>query len=364
MKSSVRMRKILAIVIPGAMLAGALITTPVRAQNGPAIRFCLAGDIMLGRGVKRMSDRYGTGYPFAGTCSLTAGADITIGNLESPLTSAEYQSSSPWHFKGDTITAAQELKAAGFDMVSLANNHALDCGSQGLFHCTEVLDTAGIAYGGLALTMVETSGDTVILARPSYRWVKNKKIGLVAFCEPYLLDIAKDHRAGNIAPADSACVSRSIAATRDSCDIIVASFHWGTEYKDHPTRTQKKLGRLAIDCGAKIVHGHHPHVLQGVEFYRDGLIAYSLGNFIFDQREQICRESALLFVELKGDSLKAVSMLPLEIVGNRPVPAGKKKARTIEARLRQLCRKLGTMVIGTGRTTELRPTVPKNKPAP
>ena len=358
------MRKILAIVLPAAMLAGALITTPVRAQNDPAIRFCLAGDIMLGRGVKRMSDRYGPGYPFAGTCSLTAGADLTIGNLESPLTSAENQSTSPWHFKGDTITAALELKKAGFDMVSLANNHALDCGSQGLFNCTGVLDTAGIAYGGLARTMVDPSGDTVILARPSYLRVKNKKIGLVAFCEPYLLDIAKDHGAGNIAPADSACVARSIAAIRDSCDIIVASFHWGFEYKDHPARTQKKLGRLAIDRGAKLVHGHHPHVLQGVEFYNGGLIAYSLGNFIFDQNNQICRESALLFVELKGDSLTAVSMVPLEIVSNRPVPAGRKKARGIKTRLRQLCRKLGTEVTGSGQTIRLRPAVQRNKPAP
>jgi poly-gamma-glutamate capsule biosynthesis protein CapA/YwtB (metallophosphatase superfamily) len=336
------MRKILAIVLPAAMLAGALITTPVRAQNDPAIRFCLTGDIMLGRGVKRMSDKYGAGYPFAGTCSLTAGADITIGNLESPLTSAEYQSTSPWHFKGDTITAALELKKAGFDLVSLANNHALDCGSQGLFHCTGVLDTAGIAYGGLAQTMVDPSGDSMILARPSYLWVKNKKIGLVAFCEPYLLDIAKDHGAGNIASADSACVARSIAAIRDSCDIIVASFHWGSEYKDLPTRTQKKLGRLAIDCGAKIVHGHHPHVLQGMEFYRNGLIAYSLGNFIFDQRHTLPRQSALLFVQIRNDSLAQVSLFPLEIVKNRPVAASSQTAKGINKRMIGLCRNLGT----------------------
>ncbi|MBI5804583.1 CapA family protein [candidate division TA06 bacterium] len=358
------MRKILAIVLPAAMLAGTLITTTVRAQNDPAIRFCLTGDIMLGRGVKRMSDRYGTGYPFAGTCSLTAGANLTIGNLESPLTSAENQSTSPWHFKGDTITAALELKKAGFDMMSLANNHTLDCGIQGLFDCTGVLDTAGIAYGGLVRTMVDPSGDTVILARPSYLRVKNKKIGLVAFCEPYLLDIAKDHGAVNIAPADSACVARSIAAIRDSCDIIVASFHWGFEYKDLPTWTQKKLGRLAIDCGAKLVHGHHPHVLQGVEFYRDGLIAYSLGNFIFDQKNQVCRESAMLFAELKGDSLTAVSMVPLEIVSNRPVPAGRKKDRDIQARLRQLCWKLGTQVTGSGQNLRLRPAVQGKKGAP
>lgn len=346
------------------LLTGLFGTNQAGAQNDNTLRFCLTGDIMLGRGVKRMSDRYGAGYPFAGVCSLTAGADITVGNLESPLTAAEYKSTSPWRFRGDTMTAALELKKAGFGLVSLANNHALDCGSQGLFHCAGVLDTAGIAYGGLAQSSADTSGDTLVLARPAYLLVKNKKIGLVAFCQPYLLEIARDYGAENIAPAESACVARSISAIRDSCDIIIASFHWGKEYSDQPTRTQKKLGRLAIDCGARLVHGHHPHVLQGVEFYRGGLIAYSLGNFIFDQTNEVCKESALLFAELRGDSLTAVSMFPLEIIKNRPVPAGKEKAKSIGFRLRELCLKLGTEVTGSGQTIRLRSAVQRNKKAP
>lgn len=337
------------------VLPGFFGITQARAQGDSTILFCLTGDIMLGRGVKRISDRYGAGYPFAPVCSLTVRADVTIGNLESPLTAEEYQSTSPWHFKGDTITAALEIKKAGFDMVSLANNHALDCGSRGLFHCAGLLDTAGIAYGGLAQAMADTKGDTVVIAKPAYIWIKNKKIGLVAFCEPYLLEIARDYGSEEIAPAESACVARSLSAIRDSCDVIIASFHWGKEYSDQPTKTQKKLGRLAIDCGAKIVHGHHPHVLQGVEFYRGGLIAYSLGNFIFDQTNEVCKESALLFAEIKGDSLTVVSMIPLEIIKNRPVLAGKEKARDIQTRLRQLCRKLGTECTMSGQFLHLRP---------
>jgi len=183
----------------------------------------------------------------------------------------------------------------------------------------------------------------------------------VAFCEPYLLDIAKEHGAENIAPAESACVTRSIAAIRDSCDIIIASFHWGSEYKDLPTWTQKKLGRLAIDQGAKLVHGHHPHVLQGVEFYNGGLIAYSLGNFIFDQTSEECKESALLFVKIKEDSITTASMVPLEIVKNRPGPAGKKKVKAIQARLRKLCRKLGTAVVMQDQSLQLRPVAKRSE---
>jgi poly-gamma-glutamate capsule biosynthesis protein CapA/YwtB (metallophosphatase superfamily) len=338
----VTMRRKMITILAGLILAVISGTTPARAQGDSTLRFCLAGDIMLGRGVKKLSDKYGAGYPFAGTCSLTIGADIAIGNLESPLTNAEYQSTSPWHFKGDTITAALELKNAGFDLLSLANNHALDCGVAGLDQCVRSLDSAGISYGGLSQTMADSAGDTTMLCRPAYFRVKNKKIGMVAFCEPYLLNISRDYGAENIAPAESACVARSIAAIRDSCDIIIASFHWGSEYKDLPNWTQKKLGRLAIDCGAKIVHGHHPHVLQGVEFYRGGIIAYSLGNFIFDQRHTLPRQSALLFVQMKNDSLDQVSLAPLAIAQNRPVPASPQTAKGINKRMIGLCRKLGT----------------------
>lgn len=109
------------------------------------------------------------------------------------------------------------------------------------------------------------------------------------------------------------------------------------------------------------MHGHHPHVLQGVEFYKRGIIAYSLGNFIFDQINEICRESTLLFAELKGDSLTAVSLVPLEIVKNRPVPAGKAKSKTIHTRLQHLCRKLGTVVLLEDQTLQLRPAAKRSE---
>jgi len=322
------------------MLAGVL---PAFAQDHPdsSVTLCFTGDIMLGRGVKRISDKQGAGYPFAAVCSLLSKADLTIGNLESPLTGSEFKSTSPWRFRGDTLVAANELKKAGFDLVSLANNHALDCGTEGLKQCTETLDSAGILYTGLAYITIDSTGDTLKWCRPAFTMIKGLKIGLVAFCEPYLLEIAKEYGARLVAPAESACVARSIRAIKDSCDLVIASFHWGQEYKEKPTWIQKKLGRLAINCGARIVHGHHPHILQGVEFYRQGMIAYSLGNFIFDQKNQTCKESSLLFAEVSGDSLRSVSMVPVEIVNNRPQLAGKKTGKEINKRLVRLCREVG-----------------------
>ena len=140
-------------------------------------------------------------------------------------------------------------------------------------------------------------------------------------------------------------MSRSVLAARDSCGLLVCSFHWGDEYRDYPTVTQKRLGHLAIDLGARIVHGHHPHVLEGVEFYHDGLIAYSLGNFIFDQRHEKPRQSSLLAVVMKGTVIDSVFMRPLEIVNDRPQPAKGAGWKVITKRLMKQCIKLGTALL-------------------
>lgn len=336
----------------------------------------LAGDIMLGRGVKKLIDKHGHGYPFAQTRPLTAGADLAIANLESPLTTAGYRTPSPWKFTGDTLDAALALAAAGFDLLALANNHMPDCGRDGFRETRRWLDSAGVAHAGLSscdtarfdsLRAADSLGAWTyrdsLSCLPAYRTVKGVTIGLLSFCEPYLLAIARDYGGELAARADSATVARSVIAARDSCDLLVCSFHWGEEYRDHPTKTQRKLGRLAIDLGARIVHGHHPHVLQGVEFYRGGMIAYSLGNYVFDQRHTKPRQSALLTVKMKGIIVDSVSLLPLEIVANRPQPAGKKGAGAIAARIRTQCRRLGTEALYRDGLVRLRPSPsPTQKP--
>ncbi len=358
-------------------LAGALIALsvaqpnpapPIQAGRDSSWTMALAGDIMLGRGVKRRIEKEGEAFPFANTCSLTVRADLAIANLESPLTTADYLSTSPWKFRGDTILAALELRKAGFAYVSLANNHALDCGRQGFCDTQRWLDSAGIAHAGRSTcdtilfdslhakdTLAASAYADSSLCPPAYLTIKGIRIGFLSFCEPYLLEIARHNGAEMAAQADSVTVARSIDAVKDSCDLLVCSFHWGDEYRDYPTKTQQKLGHLAIDLGARVVHGHHPHVLEGVEFYQDGLIAYSLGNFIFDQRHEKPRQSALLFVSLSKDSVRpgnvkidSVSLRPLEIFNNRPQAAAKKGWKAIAMRIKKQCERLGTNVERAG----------------
>jgi poly-gamma-glutamate synthesis protein (capsule biosynthesis protein) len=351
------------------------------APADTSLTLALAGDIMLGRGVKRITDTTGLSYPFAPTHHLLKSADLAIGNLESPLTTADYLTPSPWKFKGDTSAAAAELRRAGFRLLALANNHAPDCGQDGFFDTQRFLDMAGIHHGGrgdsfrLAITHSAgfDSGKNYPYGLPAFYEVKGVRIGFLSFCEAYLLEISKDYGGQLIARADSAAVVNSIRLIRDRCHLVVCSFHWGQEYQDRPTAFQRKLGRLAVDAGADIVHGHHPHVLQGVEFYRGRPIAYSLGNFIFDQRHVKPRQSGLLYVKLvrrpggkptPGEMASdSVWFVPLEIVKNRPQPASPKGWKAISRRFTEQCRRLGTGTAASGQALVLAPR-PKDKKKP
>lgn len=362
-----------------AVLSALWLSAAPATPADTSLTLVLAGDIMLGRGVKRITDTAGLFYPFAPTYHLLKSADLAIGNLESPLTTAEYLTPSPWKFRGDTSAAARELCRAGFGLLALANNHAPDCGEDGFLETRLSLDRAGISYGGRGDSFRLAhphpagfdSGRTYPYCLPSFVTVKGVRLGYLSFCEPYLLEISKDYGGNLIARADSATVVNSIRLIRDRCDLVIASFHWGQEYQDHPSPEQKKLGRLAVRSGADIVHGHHPHVLQGVEFYRGGLIAYSLGNFIFDQRHTKPRQSGLLYVKLVkrpggklapgGIEVDSAWFVPLEIVSNRPQPASVKGWKTITQRFSKQCRRLGTGIAASAQALILAPRPTEKK---
>ncbi len=355
-----------------ALAAGAM-------PSDSTLTMALVGDIMLGRGVKRITDTAGLRYPFVPTFTLLRSADLAVGNLESPLTTADYKTPSPWRFKGDTSAAALELRRAGFRLLALANNHAPDCGEEGFYQTCRSLDRAGILYGGRgdSFRLAEPwpaafdTGRDYPYSLPAFLTVGGVRIGFLSFCQPYLLEISKDYGGQLIARADSATVVNSVRLARRHCDLVVCSFHWGQEYQDRPNRDQRKLGRLAVDAGAMIVHGHHPHVLQGAEFYHGGLIAYSLGNFIFDQRHVKPRQSGLLFIKLAkrpggapapcGVTVDSVWFVPLEIVKNRPQPATDRGWKAVSRRFIKQCRRLGTGIEASAQALILAPRPAEKK---
>ena len=201
--------------------------------------------------IKTIGENYD--YPFANVRKFFENDDFTIINLEGPLTdSSSGGANKRFSFRGPTAYT-QIMTGSSVEAVTLANNHSEDFGKAGYESTTKVLKEAGITY-------VEKNGTAM------YTTESGLKIGLYA-------------GAFDISTSD---VKNDIAKLRNSgAEIVICAFHWGEEGHYRPSADQQKIAKAAIDAGADIVYGHHPHVLQKIEQYKDGYIFYSLGNFSF-----------------------------------------------------------------------------------
>jgi len=263
------------------------------------------GDIMLSRRVGETMLKKGYDYPFAKMKDLISGADLAFGNLESPLSKGKPVPTGSFVFRADPETA-ESLNRAGFDMVSLANNHMLNQGTDGLMKTFGYLSTQNIKYCGAGVA-ADSFGATVVK-------VKAAQVGFL--CYSYGPD---EYAAGKTRPgiaiASKQKITDEVLALRGKADIIVVSLHDGIEYQHKSSKHQQELAHSAIDAGADIVIGHHPHVVQEVEKYKNGYIFYSLGNFVFDQMwSEATRQGLAVKLTLsKKDKVKKVEYFPVMI---------------------------------------------------
>ncbi len=140
-------------------------------------------------------------------------------------------------------------------------------------------------------------------------------------------------------------IKEDIEKLKELCDVVVVSLHWGIENSNRITTAQQQLGHKIIDWGGDIVLGHHPHVLQGIEFYNGKPIAYSLGNFVFDQNGDNNNQSIILFIELEDGNIAGVSAYPIQIYDkHQPRLAEGAKKEQVMNRMETLSRQLGTSV--------------------
>lgn len=236
------------------------------------------GDIMLDRGVEAKIIKHGGGdfgFPFELIRDELKNYDLLFGNLEGTISDRGTDTGSLYSFHMD-VKAAPALKEAGFSVLSLANNHMSDWGKAALEDTLYRLKGQGILYSGGGFYDEDAYDPAVAIL------ADGTSVAFVSFSQFHGYFEANEKKAG-IAMLSSENVSRSIKKAKEMADIVIASFHYGDEYAKLPNDFQKKISRLAIDEGADLVVGHHPHVIQPVERYGDGWIAYSLGNFIFDQ---------------------------------------------------------------------------------
>ncbi|UCE07316.1 MAG: CapA family protein, partial [bacterium] len=199
---------------------------------------------------------------------------------------------------------AVALVNAGFDVVTLANNHILDYGIEGLENTITVLDSIGIAYCGAGLTL-EQARKPAILERNGYR------ITVLGYSMTFPIEFwATDSTGGTCYPNK---MKSSIQQSDSLADFTIVTFHWGAELKNYPKDYQKEFAHKAIDYGADLVLGHHPHVLQGLEIYKNRLIAYSLGNFSFSSYSRKATESIIAKVYLTDKGLLFAKIIPISV---------------------------------------------------
>lgn len=239
-----------------------------------SLKIGFVGDIALTHDYDVLHWAKGPHYPFELMKEVFSRHDLLVGNLEAPLCLG----GEPYPMKLSLKTHpgyAAGLKEAGFTALTLGNNHVLDYREQPFYDTIEILDSQGIQWCG--------AGRDLAQARKPVVMEKNGiSIGMLSCCEVKIdSPFYASQESRGIAPVDLDLLSRDIASLKGRADIVVVSLHWGIEDWAYPTPDQVEKAHRIIDMGAHLVIGHHPHVLQGVERYRHGYIAYSLGNFLF-----------------------------------------------------------------------------------
>jgi len=211
-------------------------------------------------------------YPFKNVLKYFDEDDVSIVNLEGTLTSYDKKRPKKFNFKGEPRFASC-LNYGDIEAVNLANNHFMDYYEQGAIDTIDALVEHEILYCGGGKNI----GDA---AFPRVIDIDGIRIAFLGFAQVGKNPHATEENAGTL-PYDKTLVKNQIQAADEIADIVVVSCHWGSERAAYPTEYQKNSAKFMIDVGADIIFGHHPHVLQGVELYNDGIIFYSLGNFAF-----------------------------------------------------------------------------------
>lgn len=281
-------------------------TPSVPAENPPKTEYFetfslnFVGDILAARAIELTMRKQGYDYPFLKIKDQLADADMTFANLETPLigdkTTGRTTPGGTTVFRGDTVFA-ETLKDVGIDIISLANNHMKDQGSKGITSTLAALSSAGILHAGAGQNLTEARKMAVFSISSKINSESLPvRVGLLAYNDtdvvPSSYHATEDQSGTNI--MDIERLKADVIANRDEADILLVSMHSGTEYVDYANTRQIAFAHAAIDAGADMVIGHHPHVLQPIEVYKGKYIFYSLGNFIFDQPWPDTKQSVLV----------------------------------------------------------------------
>ena len=320
------------------------LVTTTADKPGSVVTMSIVGDIMLGRRVGRELERQND--PAAALRPLArrlASADVTVGNLESTLSRDGTPTQGGDSFGADP-NVRDGLSLAGFDVLSLANNHVGDYGPRALGKTLDRLESAGLSAVGGGRTLAQAR-KPVVVERAGVRigFIATDSIGETPAADKGRPGTNRLNAPPRTGPLDRAALSRigdDIRALERQVDVVVVLAHWGTQYTNKPERSQRQIARVFARAGADLVVGGHPHWVQGWEMFGNTPVVHSLGNFVFDMdfmRET--QEGVFLEVTSWGGKIMATDPVPY-VIGDdfAPRPAAARRAKTIMGLIRETSR--------------------------
>lgn len=307
------------------------VPAPVLRDENREVSLIAVGDIMMSRTVaKKIKAKKDINYPFLKIKDYLKSADLVFANLEAPITAGPDVPTGSMVFHNDP-GAEKALAAANISIVSLANNHTPNYGQRGLLDTFKYLKAAGIKYAGAGKDEAEAFAPAVFEAR-------GLKFALLAYNDSDVVPDsygASSKRAGT-ALMNLAKMRQAVKAVRPKVDFVIVSMHSGKEYTETLTKSQTDFAHAAIEAGAELVIGHHPHVVQRVEKYKDKYILYSLGNFVFDQMwSEDTKRGMTAKIIFKKTGVSKIEFLPVKIEDYaQPRPLTGQEAEAVGKRLR------------------------------
>ncbi|MCM3708364.1 MULTISPECIES: CapA family protein [Cytobacillus] len=286
----------------------------IEPRKDQKLTMTMVGDVMMGRHVEEVTKRHGADYLFRHVKPYFDASDYVSGNFEHPILKDDVnkyeKTDKSIHLRTD-MDAIHAVKNAGFTVMNLANNHLMDYGEEGLRDTLDVFNRYNMDYVGGGENRKEAKEHI------NYQDVNGVRVATLGFTDAFVEgSIATKDRNGLLSANPDVLfdmIEKAKNENHGNADLVVVNVHWGQEYDTEATPRQKALAKAMVDAGADIIIGHHPHVLQSFDVYKDGIIFYSLGNFVFDQGWTRTKDSAMVQYNLTEDGTAAIDVIPLQI---------------------------------------------------
>jgi poly-gamma-glutamate synthesis protein (capsule biosynthesis protein) len=283
--------------------AGTLVVRPVSLDA--------VGDVTFGEDVGPAIAAHGGAFPWAFVGKTLRSADITVGNLETAVSTRGIAAAKEFTFRGPPAALVPMHGVAGFDVLTLANNHTVDFGRDALLDTVKAVHGAGIRTIGAGATELQARRPAIVAAG-------GLRVAFLGYSDVNPLGFNATGTSAGTAKADVAAITADVHAALRRADVAVCFFHWGVELHAAPSSRQQTFAAACLNAGAKVVLGAHPHVLGGVATpAANTLVAWTLGNFVFPSGS-VTGRTAVLHVALGADGVRGYRLVPVRIDGFRP----------------------------------------------